>query len=86
MHPGGLVVAQVINLEAWIGIGFFVALFSMVVVVPLVVMITQSPRLLKDRHPGLFALVTFTWLFSLFTLGWIVIPMIVAIWVPYPPK
>jgi hypothetical protein len=75
---------QVINLEAWIAIGFFVALFSMIVVVPLLVMITQSPKLLHDRRYGLFSIVTFTWVFSLFTLGWVVVPLILAIWFPYP--
>jgi hypothetical protein len=84
MSPGQVVVGQVIQLEAWIGIGFFVALFSMVVVVPLIVLITQSPQLLRDRRYGLFGLVTFIWSFSLFTLGWMVVPMIVAIWFPYP--
>ncbi len=84
MSPGQVVVGQVIQLEAWIGIGFFVALFSMVVVVPLIVLITQSPQLLRDRRYGLFGLVTFIWSFSLFTLGWTVVPVIVAIWFPYP--
>jgi hypothetical protein len=79
-----LVFGQVINLEAWIGVGFFVALFSTLVFVPLVIEITQAPKLLKDRHYGLFALVTFIWCFSVFTIGWIVLPMIVAIWHPYP--
>ena len=79
-----LVLGQVIQLEAWIGVGFFVAIFSTVVLVPLVVEITQAPKLLKDRHYGLFALVAFIWCFSVFTIGWIVLPMIVAIWSPYP--
>jgi hypothetical protein len=83
-HVATPVLGQVIQLEAWIAIGFFVALFSMFVVVPLFVLITQSPRLLRDRRYGLFGIVTFTWTFSLFTLGWVVVPMIVAIWFPYP--
>jgi hypothetical protein len=78
------VLGQVIELEAWIAIGFFLALFSTFVIIPLYVLITQSPRLLRDRRYGLFSLVTFTWTFSLFTLGWVVVPMIVAIWFPYP--
>jgi hypothetical protein len=78
------VLAQTINLEAWIAVGFFVATFSFIVVLPLFLLITQSPKLLRDRHYGLFALVTLIWSFSLFTLGWMTIPMIVATWRPYP--
>jgi hypothetical protein len=84
LPSGGLVLGQVIQLEAWIGVGFFAALFSAVVVVPLFVLITQSPKLLRDRHYGLFALVTFIWAFSLFTLGWMILPAIVATYHPYP--
>lgn len=75
---------QDIHLEAWIAIAAVALIFSLFVLVPLGIMIVQSPKLLRDRHYGLFALITFIWSFSLFTLLWITIPMLVAIWVPYP--
>lgn len=83
-HSFRPVLGQVINLEAWIAIGFFLALFSMLVIVPLFVLISQSPKLLRDRRYGLFGIVTFTWSFSVFTLGWVVLPIVIAIWFPYP--
>ena len=75
---------QDIHLEAWIAIAAVALIFSLFVLVPLGIMVVQSPKLLRDRHYGLFALITFIWSFSVFTLLWITIPMVVAIWVPYP--
>jgi hypothetical protein len=85
-HLSSPPLSQVIQLEAWIAVGFFVAIFSTLLIVPLVVLITQSPKLLRDRRYGLFGIVTFTWSFSLFTLGWVILPMIIAIWNPYPSR
>lgn len=79
-----LMPSQDIKLEAWIAIAFVGAIFSLFVLVPLGIMIVQSPKLLRDRHYGLFALITFIWSFSIFTLGWMTIPMLIAIWTPYP--
>ena len=75
---------QDIRLEAWIAIAAVGLIFSLFVLVPLGILIVQSPKLLRDRHYGLFALITFIWSLSLFTLGWMTIPMLIAIWTPYP--
>ncbi|GAC1449105.1 MAG: hypothetical protein PVSMB4_07010 [Ktedonobacterales bacterium] len=83
---GALVLAQVIHLEAWIGLAGVAFVFSLFIVVPLGVMIAQSPRLLRDRHYGLFALVSFIASFTIFTGLAMTVPLLLAIWVPYPNK
>lgn len=81
-----LVLAQVIHLEAWIGMAAVVAVFSLFILVPLGVMIAQSPKLLRDRRYGLFALVSFIATFTIFTGVAMALPILIAIWVPYPNK
>jgi hypothetical protein len=86
MSPLVLAQTQVLDIEAWIGLAVVGVIFSLVVLVPLFVMPTQLPKLWRDRRYGLFSLIAGIWAFSMFTVLWITVPMVVAIWVPYPTR
>jgi hypothetical protein len=74
----------VINPEAWVGWGIVILLLSVFILMPLVIMLVQIPRLWRGRRYALFSLFTFIWVFTVFALLASVLPMLVAIKIPYP--
>lgn len=74
----------VINPEAWVGWGIVILLLSVFILVPLVIMLVQIPRLWRNRRYALFSLFTFIWVFTVFALLASILPMFVAIKIPYP--
>ncbi len=73
----------VIQPEAWVGWGIVILLLSVFILVPLVIMIFQLPALWRNRRYGLFSLVSFIWFFTILSLLASVVPMFVAIKIPY---
>ncbi len=73
----------VIQPEAWVGWGIVILLLSVFILVPLVIMIFQLPSLWRNRRYGLFSLVSFIWFFTVFSLLASVVPMFIAIKIPY---
>ncbi len=73
----------VIQPEAWVGWGIVIILLSLFIVIPLVIMIVQLPKLWRKRHYALFSLFTFIWFFSILTILASVLPMFIAIKIPY---
>lgn len=73
----------VINPEAWVGWGIVILLLSVFILVPLVVMISQLPSLWRNRRYALFSLFSFIWVFTIFALLASILPMLVAIKIPY---
>ena len=74
----------VINPEAWVGWGIVILLLSVFILVPLVIMVSQLPSLWRNRRYALFSLFTFIWVFTVFALLASILPMFVAIKIPYP--
>jgi len=72
-----------INFEAWIGWGIIIILLSVFVAVPLVIVVAQLPSLWRKRHYALFSLFSFIWVISVFTILASVLPMFIAIKIPY---
>jgi hypothetical protein len=73
----------VIQPEAWVGWGIVILLLSVFILVPLVIMISQLPALWRNRRYGLFSLISFIWFITVFSLLASVVPMFVAIKIPY---
>ena len=73
----------VIQPEAWVGWGIVILLLSVFILVPLVIIICQLPRLWRNRRYGLFSLVSFIWFFTVFSLLASIVPMFIAIKIPY---
>jgi hypothetical protein len=73
----------VIRPEAWVGWGIAIILLSLFILVPLVIMVAQLPALWRKRHYALFSLIGFIWLISVFTILASVLPMFIAIKIPY---
>ncbi|HLV99695.1 MAG TPA: hypothetical protein VKT82_13570 [Ktedonobacterales bacterium] len=74
----------VIEPEAWVGWGIVILLLSVFILVPLIIMIVQLPKLWRNRRYALFSLFSFIWLFSVFSILISVVPMFIAIKIPYP--
>ena len=73
----------VINPEAWVGWGIVIILLSLFIVIPLVVMVSQLPALWRKRRYGLFSLMTFIWVTTIAIILASVLPMFIAIKIPY---
>jgi len=73
----------VIEPEAWVGWGIVILLLSVFILVPLIIMICQLPRLWRSRRYALFSLFSFIWFFSVFSILASVVPMFIAIKIPY---
>ncbi len=73
----------VIEPEAWVGWGIVILLLSVFILVPLAIIIGQLPALWRNRRYGLFSLVSFIWFFTVFSILASVVPMFVAIKIPY---
>jgi hypothetical protein len=73
----------VIQPEAWVGWSIVILLLSVFILVPLVIMAAQLPRLWRNRRYTLFSLFTFVWCFTVFSLLASIIPMFIAIKIPY---
>lgn len=69
--------------EAWVGWGIVIILLSVFIVIPLTIMVAQLPALWGKRRYGLFSLVSFIWAFSVFSILVSVLPMFIAIKIPY---
>ncbi len=74
----------IIRPEAWVGWGVVILLLSVFVLVPLVVMVAQLPSLWRRRRYALFSLMSFIWIITVFTILASIVPMFVAIKIPYP--
>jgi hypothetical protein len=72
-----------IQFEAWIGWGIIIILLSVFILIPLVTMIVQLPSLWRKRRYALFSLMTFIWVTTVLTILASVLPMFVAIKIPY---
>jgi hypothetical protein len=73
----------VIEPEAWVGWGIVILLLSVFVLVPLVILLSQLPSLWRDRRYALFSLFSFVLFFTVASLLASVVPMFVAIKIPY---
>ncbi|HEY7347474.1 MAG TPA: hypothetical protein VH599_04090 [Ktedonobacterales bacterium] len=73
----------VIQPEAWVGWGIVILLLSVFILVPLVVMVVQLPKLWRKRRYALFSLFSFIWLVTVFSILAAVLPMFIAIKIPY---
>jgi hypothetical protein len=73
-----------INFEAWIGWGIIIVLLSLFILVPLVIMVVQIPKLWRNRRYALFSLLSFTWVITVLIILASILPMFVAIKIPYP--
>ncbi len=73
----------VIEPEAWVGWGIVILLLSVFILVPLIIMICQLPRLWRNRRYALFSLVSFIWFITIASILASVVPMFVAIKIPY---
>lgn len=73
----------VIQPEAWVGWGIVILLLSVFILVPLIIMICQLPALWRKRRYGLFSLISFIWFVTVFSLLASVVPMFIAIKIPY---
>ena len=73
----------VIEPEAWVGWGIVILLLSVFILVPLIIMICQLPRLWRNRRYALFSLVSFIWFVTIFSILASVVPMLIAIKIPY---
>jgi hypothetical protein len=73
----------VIQPEAWVGWGIVILLLSVFILVPLVIMVCQLPRLWRNRRYALFSLFSFIWVFTIFSVLASVVPMFIAIKIPY---
>ena len=69
--------------EAWIGWGIIIILLSVFILIPLTIMIAQLPSLLRKRRYALFSLMTFIWVTTVVTILASVLPMFIAIKIPY---
>lgn len=72
-----------INPEAWIGWGIIIILLSVFILIPLAVMVVQIPSLWRKRRYGLFSLMTFIWVTTVVIILASVLPMFIAIKIPY---
>lgn len=72
-----------IQFEAWIGWGIIIILLSVFILIPLVTMIVQLPSLWRKRRYALFSLMAFIWVTTVLTILASVLPMFVAIKIPY---
>ncbi len=73
----------VIRPEAWVGWGIVIILLSVFILLPLSIMVAQLPSLWRKRRYGLFSLVSFIWIVSIITILASVLPMFIAIKIPY---
>jgi hypothetical protein len=73
----------VIQPEAWVGWGIVILLLSIFILAPLVIMVCQLPRLWHNRRYALFSLFSFIWVFTVFSVLASVVPMFIAIKIPY---
>ncbi len=73
----------VIEPEAWVGWGIVILLLSTFILVPLSIMISQLPSLWRSRRYALFSLFSFIWFFTVASILASVVPMFVAIKIPY---
>ncbi len=73
-----------INFEAWIGWAIIIILLSVFVAVPLAIVVAQLPSLWRKRRYALFSLFSFIWVITIFTILASVLPMFIAIKIPYP--
>lgn len=73
----------VIHPEAWVGWGIVILLLSTFILVPLAIMISQLPSLWRNRRYALFSLFSFIWLFTVASILASIVPMFVAIKIPY---
>jgi hypothetical protein len=69
--------------EAWVGWGIVIILLSVFIVIPLAIMGAQLPSLWRKRRYALFSLFSFIWAFTIFTILASVLPMFIAIKIPY---
>lgn len=74
----------VIQPEAWVGWGIVIILLSVFILVPLVILVAQLPRLWRNRRYALFSLFSFIWVITVFSLLASIVPMFVAIKIPAP--
>ena len=74
----------VIQPEAWVGWAIVIILLSVFILVPLAVMISQLPKLWRRRRYALFSLFSFIWVITVFSILASIVPMFVAIKIPYP--
>ena len=72
-----------IHPEAWVGWGIVVILLSVFILIPLAVMVVQIPKLWRKRRYALFSLMTFIWVTTVVTILASVLPMFIAIKIPY---
>jgi ABC-type sulfate transport system permease component len=72
-----------IHPEAWVGWGIVVILLSVFILIPLAVMVVQIPQLWRKRRYALFSLMTFIWVTTVVTILASVLPMFIAIKIPY---
>lgn len=72
-----------IHPEAWIGWGIIIILLSVFILIPLTIMIAQLPSLWRKRRYALFSLMTFIWVTTVATILASVLPMLIAIKIPY---
>lgn len=73
----------VIEPEAWVGWGIVILLLSTFILVPLIIMISQLPSLWRNRRYALFSLFSFIWFFTVASILASIVPMFVAIKIPY---
>jgi hypothetical protein len=73
----------VIRPEAWVGWGIVILLLSVFIIIPLGIMVVQLPSLWRNRRYALFSLFTFIWVFTVFAILASVLPMFIAIKIPY---
>ncbi len=69
--------------EAWVGWGIVIILLSVFIVIPLTILVAQLPALWRKRRYGLFSLCAFIWAFSVFSILVSILPMFIAIKIPY---
>jgi hypothetical protein len=73
----------VIEPEAWVGWGIVILLLSVFILVPLIIMGCQLPRLWRNRRYALLSLFSFIWVVTVFSILASIVPMFVAIKIPY---
>jgi hypothetical protein len=69
--------------EAWVGWGIVIILLSVFIVIPLTILVAQLPALWRKRRYGLFSLCAFIWAITLVIILASVLPMFIAIKIPY---
>jgi hypothetical protein len=69
--------------EAWVGWGIVILLLSVFIIIPLAIMIVQTPGLWRKRRYALFSLCTFIWAITILTILASILPMFIAIKIPY---